>query len=263
MTAAIGFNNYVTQTGTAIVAGSQAANLPATNIAGQSGAPSTGWQTAAGVVTSAAGALLTITPIVPAQVWRSFGVFRTNLTPQATVTFSLFSGGVSIWSLAVTGLVGGYGQVVAMIPADTVGDYCTIAFDDPGNPSSFINVPLVYAGPMWMPATNPAWSTTFGWDDGTDLVTTRGGQEVVTLRWKRRRTELDLEGVRATEVFADIDQMRQIERFGVNILYIPDIAGANIQMEALFGRVTDTSDVAYPLQMADRRSWRGKLQERI
>jgi hypothetical protein len=61
--------------------------LPVTNLqTSDQGAPSMGWQTAAGVV---AGVVLTITPPVR-TTFRAIGAFRTNLTSAATVTATFF-----------------------------------------------------------------------------------------------------------------------------------------------------------------------------
>jgi len=259
---AFGWLNYVTQSGAVITAGNQLATMQASNIAGQSGAPSAGWQTQNGTVTNAAGANLLITAAVPAQVWGGVGVFRTNLTPQSTVTFSLLSSGVSVWSQAVAGPVAGYQQAIAF-PPNVTADALSIGFDDPTNPSGFINVPLVYGGAIWNPATNPAWSSTFGRDDGTDIVVSRGGQETLTLRWQRRRWNIDLEGVRASEEFVDVDAIRMNCRDGRNALFVPDVASANLPMEAIFGRLVDTADISWPFAMADRRAWKATAFERI
>jgi hypothetical protein len=246
MPAALAWMNYVTADGTAIAAGSSLPSLPPSNLTNPIGSPSIAWQTAAGVVTAAAGATLRITPASPGTHWRAVGVFRTNLTPQATVTFILTGGGATVWTSALPGPAIGFGQVLAILPADTVADSLTINFDDPNNPDLFINVPLAFCGQAWIPETGPAWSSAIGRDDSTDTVTSRGGQEEITLLWQRRRWELALDGIRAEEVWTDVDAMRFTARLGGNVLFVPNYQSAYMPQEAIYGVLHETADITFP-----------------
>ena len=198
--AALGYTNYV-KTGT--VAASNAASLfPVTNIQGNSGAAADGWQT---TVTS--GIILTITPPLTQVSWHALGLFRTNLTSAATVTFALYTNPSTLmWTANTFGPVGGSGQVVAWTGGITA-DYALIAINDPGNPDGHINVPLAFGGPAWVPLSPLSLSTVYGRDKTTDEVVSRGGQEYPVLRYQRRRWNLNTQGVRtASELWPQLER---------------------------------------------------------
>ena len=77
-----GWTNYAAAG--ALTAGSAAANMPISNWQGDLGSSSTAWQTAAGVVTSAAGAYAII-DAGASVTFRAFLLARTNLTTAANV----------------------------------------------------------------------------------------------------------------------------------------------------------------------------------
>ena len=258
----IAWNNYVTTA--ALIAGSQAANMPPQNLQDDSGSSAVAWQTLAGVKTVAGGANLRITPAAAGQTWRAFGLFRTNLTAAASVQVSLYTNpSTLVWTGTASAIVPGYGQSVIVAPTDKVADYCVITVDDPSNPDNFINIPLVYAGPAWMPATGPTWNTTFGRDSQIDEVVSRGGQEFPTLRWQRRRWDIALDYITAAEVWADAQEIDRIGRAGGNMLFMPDTAAANLRTEAIFGRFESMSDLGYVAQIAGYYTWRFRIRERI
>lgn len=261
-TAILGWNNYV-KTAT-ITAGSAATSMPATNVAGDQGSPSAGWQTVSGVVTAAGGAVLTITPPTTGQAFRVLGVFGTNLTAAATVTFKLFTNpSTLVTSVALAGPVSGYGQVVCILSADTVADYATISFDDSTNPESFINVPLVFTGPAWFPLGSTGFNSTVGRDESVAEVITRGGQEYPTLLWQRRRWNITLDSLRQSETWLDADPLFRQAKQGSNVFFAPNPASAYLQQEAIFGRLKGTSDISFPYQAADRRQWQASITERL
>jgi hypothetical protein len=246
----------------ALTAGSSAVNMPVTNLQIDTGAASTAWQTVAGVVTNAAGANFRITP--PRQLWRLFGLFRTNLQRSATVTFSLYlNPSTLVWSGAATGPLPGYGQCIVTAPQDTLADYCVVSIDDPGNPDGFINVPLAFAGPAWFPEIGQTWNSAVGRDSQVDEMISRGGQEYPTYRYQQRRWEVDFDALRDSEVWSSAQELDRVSRYGGNILFAPDYASANLSAEAVFGRVTSTADVSYIAGYADRRAWKFRCKERL
>src|SRR3954464_10974674 len=97
---AVGYINYF-KTGT-ITATSSLSGLGATNLASDQCAPSTGWQTGAGVVTASSGAVLRVTSATTGSVWRAFALVNTNLTGFATITATLWrnAGPTSVGSLS-------------------------------------------------------------------------------------------------------------------------------------------------------------------
>jgi hypothetical protein len=80
MTALLGYQNRIAASG--LTAGS--AVLPLGNWQNDYGSPSTGWQTAAGVVAPTAGAWALIDAYA-SVTWRAFLLARTNLTSAASV----------------------------------------------------------------------------------------------------------------------------------------------------------------------------------
>lgn len=258
----VGWNNYVTSA--ALVAGSQAANMPPENLQDDSGSPSIAWQTLAGVKTAAAGATLRITPAATGQTWRAFLLARTNLTTAAVVTVALYTNpSTLVWSGTASAIVAGYGQSVIVAPTDKVADYCIISIDDTTNTDNFINVPLAFAGPVWFPATGMTWQTTFGRDSLVDEVVSRGGQEYPTPRWLKRRRDVAMDSLTSPEVWADAQEIDRIGRVGGNMLLLPDSTSATIGNETLFGRYESVSDIGYVALVAGLFTWRFRIRERI
>lgn len=232
--------------------------LPVTNLADDQGSPSVAWQTLDTVKT----ATLTITPAARTAV-QAFGLFRTNLTAAATVTFNAYTlpGPILIaTSGAVTAV---NGQAVAALAAPVNADVVTVVISDTTNPDGHLNVPLVFAGPAWKPLTAMAWTSAMGRVETSDTVQTRGGQTYVDLRASARSWDIALDGVRAAEAFGQLDPLDRYVRIGGNALVIPNTAGANIQYESTFGVLKPTASVTFPLGVDSRRSWRGTLTERL
>jgi hypothetical protein len=260
MSAVLAWNNYA-KTAT-ITAGSAATNMPATNVAGDQGSASAGWQTAAGVLTGAAGAHIEVIPPTTGLPWRAFGLFGTNLTAAANVSFNLMVGGSIVWAQAVSP-VAGYKQCVCFAPADTAADYLRINIDDPGNPDGFINVPLLFGGPAWFPKGSTGFTSTVGRDDSVSEVVTRGGQEYPNLLWQRRRWNIALDSLRAAETWQQADPLFRIAKAGGNVLFAPDTSSVFLQQEAIYGRLKGAADISYPYGGADRRRWQSSVTERL
>lgn len=246
----------------ALSAPSEASNLGTINLKTEVGSPSVAWQTVTGI-TGPPGAVLTITPTQPNRIWRVFGVFRTNLTQYATVTATIYDNNVAVWSGQALGPTPGYGQCIIVVPQDYTGDYATISISDTTNPDGFINVPLVFAGPAWLPMTGIAYDSTEGDDPKLDETVSRGGQEYPVLRFDQRRFEASLMGIRDSEMGGYVRPLRRIAARGNTILFVPDIASDKMDQEAVYGRLYPTADVGYPYAAADRRSWRVRVLERL
>lgn len=244
---------------TATLAASSAEGaLPVSNLANDQGAPSAGWQTLAGALT---GVLLTITPAARAT-FRAFGAFRTNLSNAGTLTVRAYTNPGPVLLGTWSGTFAN-GQCVAIAPSDQSADYVTFTFADSGNPDNHLNIPLAYAGPAWFPLTAMSWASTYGRDDITDIVVSRGGQQYVNLRASSKRWEIALDGVRGSEAFSQLDVLDRVSRVGGNVLVVPNQASANMQGEAAYGLLKATADVSFPLGAGDRRSWRARLTERL
>ena len=258
----IAWQNYAKQA--TITATSAATNLPAVNVAGDSGSASQAWQTVSGVLTAAAGAVIQIAPMVAARSWDVIGLFRTNLTTAASVTFTLYNNpSTQVWTQTLTGPLAGYGQIIALPPAGTVADYVQIGINDPTCPDGFVNVPMIFAGAAWRPLGSIGYASTMGRDATTTETTSRGGQEFPALYYQRKRWSVSLDALRTAETWANADRLNLYASTGSNVLFVPDVTDAYVQQEAIFGRVKPTADLSYPYQGADRRKWVFTISERL
>jgi len=261
MSAVFSFQNYAKFS--TIHANSYAPAMPPTNVATDSGSPAEAWQTAAGVVTPAGGALLNIAPSVAGLTWGVVGLFRTNLTTSASVNAVLWKAGsppVSVWGSTLSPVYG-RGQVVFLIP-NIVADYVQITFDDPTNPDGFINVPLVVCGQVWKPSRPIGFASTVGRDVSQAETVTRGGQTDTQLLWRRRRWNIQAD-VLAAEAWSYLDFLLQYADTGTNVFFCPDSNSPYLQNEAIFGQMKSIADVSYPYQFADRRRWSASITERL
>ena len=263
MSAVLAWQNYAKTS--AITGNSATPALGPANVANDQGSPSAGWQTQAGVVTLATGALIKVAPATPALPWRVIGLFGTNLTAAATVNLALWNnaGPTTVTFVNLPGPVAGYGQVVWVLPANTPADFLQIYFNDPTNPDGFINVPLLFAGPAWFPAGSTGFSSTVGRDESVNNVVTRGGQEYPTLLWQRRRWNIALDSLRQSETWSQVDPLFRTAKAGSNVFFCPDASSPNLQQEAIFGRLQGTADISYPYSGADRRRWQASITERL
>jgi hypothetical protein len=246
----------------ALTASSKASGLTAGNLQTQQGAPSEAWQTAAGV--TAASLLIDAGEDV---LWRAFGLFRTNLTPAATVRWRL--GNLSSFSTSfydsgdLSGVVAGFGQHVHVIPSDVMSRYARLDISDPTNPDGFLNVPLAYAGPVWIPQVNIAPGGAVGRDRDATVVKTRSGGEFVSLRSSRRRWAVSLLALTSAEAWLQVAELEDAAADGRNILFVPFPAGAHVQREAVFGLLASNSPVTLPTPNAELRTWSATITERL
>lgn len=249
---------------------SEAAGLPISNLQSPIGSPATAWQTAAGVVTSAAGARfgLETDNVLPIG---ALVLARTNLTPAATIRWVLNYGTAAgdpasiVWDSGTlpAGVIKGFGRSVIIPPPGlTCGSFhCYI--DDPTNPDGFINIPLSFIGATWQPASNVSPATTQGRDDQTTVTTTRGGQEYPQVYWTRQRAELDFQGIRSSEIWPQVDALDQAGRSNVNCLFVPDPVSPNIGRETILGRLIPRADIGLLSNAQDRRTWKATITERL
>lgn len=256
MTSAIGHTNLV-KTAT-ISATSEETYLPATNVAGDIGAASMGWQTLATVTT----ATLTITMDTPGSYVSAIGIFRTNLSATAQITITITYSGGPVYSEVFTGVSAGYGQVVALMGSATLCDSITIAIVDGSNPDGFLNVPLAFAGPLFE-ATYPIMQdATYGRQTATAELISRGGSEFPRFLHDKRFWKFQIAAT-DTEAFENVAEIDRLARLGSNILFVPDTASDYLQQEAIFGRLRETLDINFALGAVKTRSWGGMVTERI
>jgi hypothetical protein len=250
------------KTGT-ITAGNSEPALGPTNLSLDQCSAATGWQTQNGVLTAAAGATLRITAPSQGSIWRVVGLFRTNLTPQSSMSVILWSGTTSVWVGTMQGPQVGYGQSIVVMDQSYSGDYLTIGFNDPTNPDNHINIGGAFAGPAWFPQSGITWDSSYTSEDQQDASTSRGGSEYISLLYSRRVWNLALDAVRDSEAGADLGELRRIAALGINILFIPSVLSGDVYREAVFGTVKSTADVTFPHKLMDARAWRGQIKERL
>ena len=161
------------------------------------------------------------------------------------------------------GVRAGFAQSVHVAPSAITGAACRFQVSDPSNPDGFINIPLLYAGPAWQPATNIAYDSTIGRDDQTDEITSRGGAEFPSVQWTRRRWDVSMQGIRSSELWAQAMELDRFARTGRNVLFVPNPASVDVGCETVYGRAKPLSDISFPFGNADRRAWRVRITERL
>lgn len=247
----------------AITATDENSALPAANLQNDQGGPDQAWQTNYGVLSAS----LLIDSGSTSTVWRIFGLFRTNLSAGATVRWrvsnnSSMSSPTYDSGVVSAGVIPGYQQSIVAAPSAVTGEFCQVDIVDT-NTDSFLNVPLAFAGPAWMPLTNWDYSTLFGRDRTVTETVTRAGAEYPLTQFNRRRITLSFQGVRASEAWAVAMEADRVAAISAgNLLFVPDPSGVNLNYEALMGRFV-SKDLTFPYGNADRRAWGGTLTERL
>jgi len=259
---AIGYINQF-KIGTATAA-SSVASMGASNLSSDQCSPSTGWQTANGVVTASGGAVLTCTADAT-STWRAFALVNTNLTFAATITAGFYiSPATLISSISLTnGPQTGYRQVVGVLNSDVTADYVQISINDAANPDLHINVGGAFAGPMWLPQRGISWDTTYASNTIFRSVITDGGQEYRVQRSRRRRWNIALDAVADSEAWDDLGELDRIASVGGNVLFVPDYTSVDVSREAVFGVLDVLADVSFPMRATDNRAWRAQILERL
>jgi hypothetical protein len=231
----LGWTNHI-KAAASLTASSSVAGLGPDNLATDQGSPAAALQTAAGVEA------VTVTVDMGAAVdWRLLGLFRTNLTPDATARWLIGNDATFATNLLDTGTVAagvaaGFGQHVTVLGADVTARYLRLTLDDTGNPQGFLNLPLMFAGPGWQP--DQQWapdSTELLEADGTALVT-RGGQVWSEARWTRRRRSVSLPLVPRADRWTQLHALERHAATGGNVLLVPSPDG-NLSEEPVFGQV--------------------------
>lgn len=263
---AFGWINRVTTGALSVV--SSASNMGAGNLQDDQCSSDSAWQTPSGTVT---GAWLVIDSGDTSSAWRAFGLFRTNLTGNATVRWkvgnTLSTGRVSSPSYdsgtISAGIVPGYLESLVIPTSNQTGRYCEVQIDDSGNPDTFINIPGVYAGPLFIPAVSIGQASTFGRTDTTDEVVTRGGQEYPINRSIARAQSVALASITEAETWNSVMEIDRVARAGGNVLFAPNVTSATLNREAVFGRLRNASPVSYITLAGDVRAWSATVSERL
>jgi hypothetical protein len=152
-------------------------------------------------------------------------------------------------------------SVVTLPPA--LARYLRVDIADPGNPAGFLRAAQLYAGPVARPIGNIGYETAFARTVDAPALTTRGGQEFPILRHTRRGWRIALPSLREAEVWPLVDALQLAAADGRNVLFIPFPAGADIQRDAVFGRMTEPAPITWPNATPLRRAWSCTITERL
>lgn len=242
-----------------IVATSSETLMPATNMINDIGAPSTGWQTAAGVTT----ATLTFTLSDPGVPIRVIALFCTNLSITAQITATITLSSVETWTQTLAGPGVGYGQVVFVTTDLENADSVEIVIEDTDNPDGFINVPLVFIGPAWLPMWNASPKSGDGWQPETNMIRTRGGQIYPTLLSNPRFVSFEFEALDPDETQAYAREIGRLHGIGTNVLFIMDAEGSNIKRDAVFGLMSNPKPYGFLPGLTGVRTWGATITERL
>lgn len=260
----LGLTNYVMSG--VISASAQTQELPASNLTNNICSPSTGWQTPQGALSNVT---LRIDAPAKAQPWRVFGLFRTNLTPTATIIFTSWiqigtAAASQVYSATVTGAARGTGMVLAVAPTTHTADYVIITITDSANADNFINVGGCFVGPAWIPTLGITWSSSYGRQVSSRQSRTRGGQVYQRINYTFRRWTIAMDGIAQSELWdGGVDEIIRVSATGQNVLFIPDITSSQINLNSVFGLLESQADIQFPAHNADRRSWRATIEERL
>jgi hypothetical protein len=141
--------------------------------------------------------------------------------------------------------------------------YLRVDIADPGNPAGFLRAAQLYGGPVARPIGNIGYETAFARTVDAPALTTRGGQEFPILRHTRRGWRISMPSLREAEVWPLVDALQLAAADGRNVLFIPFPAGADIQRDAVFGRLTDPAPITWPNPTPLRRAWSCTITERL
>jgi hypothetical protein len=195
-------------------------------------------------------------------LYHAFGIFRHNLTPGATVTFTVKNGGSTVLTGTALASVPGFRQSVWVAGAPVFGTSCVISIADAGNPDGHVNVPLAFVGPVFQPARNMTFQSSFGRAQQVSKAITRSGGVIPRLDWLKRIHDVVFSGIKEAELSA-ITEIDLAGRQGSNLLFVPNPASLTINTEAIFGEFEPQSNVGYFGQNRDFRSWSARLTERL
>lgn len=205
------------------------------------------------------------------SIYRRVALYTKKLTDGQLKAISTSAAASTLDSAVLTydsgtvsaGIVYGVGQSIVVASANVSGRYARVDIDDAGNTDGFINIPLAFAGPVWIPTVGADWQSSIGRNDRTDEVQTIGGQEYPINRWQQRKWNLALNAIASADVWANVMPLDQASRFGSNVLYIPDTASADIAKETILGRLRMVSDITYADRSVNLRALRATIAERL
>lgn len=156
------------------------------------------------------------------------------------------------------------GKAIVVTPAAVVGRYARCDIEDLSNPAGFLSIGLAYAGAAWQPADGVSWASAMVPEAEQELGATRGGQEHVSLRWRRLAWDLLMEWVSEADHREHLQALVGIAAAGQNILFIPDPADAvGMRRESIFGLLTPSAGAGFPGRTTSGRTWQARISDRL
>jgi hypothetical protein len=190
-----------------------------------------------------------------AVVLTGAGAGASTLDPAALV----YDSGV-----VASGVLAGYGQSVTILPADQTARYARVDISDPTNPELVLRVAQMYAGPIRVPARNfSPRATAFGRAADIGIPATRGGQEFPELRFVRRGWRVAWPFITEAEHWTLIQEMARITEDGRNLLFVPLPSSAQMNRDAVFGRLAERGEIPWAGTSATLRAWSATITERL
>ncbi len=263
-----------------ITADTESSAAPVTNLfSPQGGYP---WLSAFGVTTAniyldsqpsisalkanaSSGALADFTWSGDFAIWRGFGVFRTNLTPNATVRYRLGTtagGGDVLDTGNLSGIVAMRNQHIYIHSTSLVARYLTITISDPSNPDNQLKVGMVYGGNVFVPNSNFSFSSARDKDSRSETVLSAGGYEYVRFFWNRRKWALSWDDLADTEVRDYLDVIDNYARMGYNVLFVPDYEDSP-NVDSVYGLLKEPGPFSFARAGLSRYAWNAEITERL
>jgi hypothetical protein len=200
---------------------------------------------------------------------RAFALVNHNLSSAATweVDLGSSSGGTQVlngsavdaWQLsafdttvAALGVDDGayqrsdYAAILVLGQAYTAR-YITIRIADTTNADGYVQLGMVWAGGLFVPAVNPVYGALQHTHvDQSTLARTESGAVLSTARRRLRRASFTLPALSESE--ADVvHEMQRVVGMADDVLYVPDVADAAKQQRLGFvGQMTEMRPLEYP-----------------
>ncbi len=242
-----------------LTASSETSSLPGSNV--QQVHLARKWHTAAGVKSAA----LTFDMLSSVQC-ELLAVLGTNLTAAATLR--LRASDLDPAALAnllldtgaiAAGVKAGYGAAYKAF-AQTVARYWRLDITDNSLPDN-LQVGRVFLGPRWQPSVGQLYDWSVTALDPSDTDESYGGQEYDDERPQRRVLRFELSWMNEAEMYGNAFALARRNGRVRDVLAIPDIDGAYLSEQAVWGRC----QASEPLVRQSLRIFRQKftIKERL
>lgn len=238
----LAWRNWIDESGVALSASSALSSLPINNLANP---------ILAKVYRSSSSVSPTIDiDLGAARAAGVLGLFGHNLASGDTIRHMLSAVSAGGSELLDTGAVAsgaqeGYAQSVKVLAASVNARYWRIEVNAPSlSPTpGYVEIGRAFIAAAWQPSRNFSFGSGEKWTDASLVAEAeRSGAEYIDLGPRRRERSFALEFMSA----ADRDQSRELDRLAGltgQVLFIPDPNSADLQREAILGRLKEMSPI--------------------